>query len=83
MSLYAPLDGHCTRCGQPAYITEPEPLCERHYELALLISRVERRRLPVTAANVITQMKEAVYAVWHIAESEVAGMLREWGYDAA
>jgi hypothetical protein len=54
-------------------------MCERHYEMALLMSRCERQGREITAENVIQRMKAAVFAVWHIAESEVAGLLQEMG----
>jgi hypothetical protein len=56
------------------------PLCEKHYELALLASRCERQSLAITPETVIQRMKAATFAVWHIAEAEVAGLLAGMGY---
>jgi PRTRC genetic system protein C len=68
--------GTCVYCGEPVYSEGLEPpMCERHYELALLMSRCERQGHEVTAENVIQRMKAATFAVWHIAEAEVAGLL--------
>ncbi len=70
----------CTYCNQPIYSDGIQPpMCERHYEMALLMSRCERQGREITAENVIQRMKAAVFAVWHIAESEVAGLLQEMG----
>lgn len=68
--------GTCAYCGEPVYSEGIEPpMCERHYEVALLMSRCERQGLAVTAENIIQRMKAATFAVWHVAEAEVAGLL--------
>jgi len=44
----------CTYCDAPAYtpgFLQP-PMCQRHYEVALLASRLERQGQPITAAGI-------------------------------
>jgi len=71
-------DQGCVYCGEPVYCETPAPaVCERHYELMLLASRCVRQGQAITAEHVIQRMKAATFAVWHIAEAEVAEMLAE------
>jgi PRTRC genetic system protein C len=66
----------CVYCGAPVYCeTTNPPMCEKHYEIALLASRCERQGYAITPETVIQRMKAATFAVWHIAEAEVAGLL--------
>jgi hypothetical protein len=76
--------GRCVYCGAPLYCeTLNPPLCERHYEMALLVSRCERQGYAITPETVIQRMKAATFAVWHIAEAEVAGLLAGMGHSLA
>ncbi len=71
----------CVYCGAPVYCeTIQPPLCEKHYEMALLMSRCEQKGYAITPETVIQRMKAATFAVWHIAEAEVAGLLTGMGY---
>jgi len=69
-------DQVCVYCGEPVYYETIAPaVCERHYELLLLASRCVRHGQAITEEHVIQRMKAATFAVWHIAEAEVAGLL--------
>ena len=69
-------ESRCVFCGRPVYCETIIPkMCEKHYEIVLLASRCERQGDVLTAENVIRQMKAAQFAVWNVAEAEVAGLL--------
>lgn len=70
----------CIYCGAPVYCETIIPkMCEKHYEIVLLASRCERQGYAITPETVIQRMKAATFAVWNVAEAEVAGLLAGMG----
>jgi len=53
ISMLETTDKQCTYCSEPVFTPNfiNPPMCRRHYEITLLISRLERRDRPVTVDN--------------------------------
>jgi len=67
----------CTYCEQPTLtpgFIKP-PMCRHHYELALLISRLERQGLPVTVDNLCTFLTRHCFR-FVITTDDIPGLLQ-------
>ena len=68
----------CTYCEEPALtpgFIKP-PMCREHYELALLISRLERHGLPVTVDNLRTFLTRHCLR-FAITTDDIPGLLQD------
>lgn len=72
------MSGGCSiqNCGEQGLKFFDPPLCERHWEIVLLISRIERRGLVATAQNV-QELKDRCLVKWNIQNHEIPGLLAE------
>lgn len=61
-------------CGEQELKFFNPPLCERHWEIVLLASRVERQGLPVTADNLIATKARSVVR-WLIQDDQIPQLL--------
>lgn len=67
----------CNYCDGEVFSTDVKPaMCRRHFEAALLVSRLERQGVAVTAENVLA-LKRRQRAPWAIADHEVMGLVKE------
>lgn len=52
------------------------PLCERHWEIVLLVSRAERHGLAVSPSTIATLKRESVVK-WQVKDHEIPQLLAE------
>lgn len=67
----------CTYCNEPIYDAAIiPPMCRKHYEIALIISRLERRDAIPTVRNIVA-MLERVQDAMIITPAEIPQLLHD------
>ena len=69
----------CTYCTSDAIAPDiiTPPLCVRHYDIALLISRAQRFDLAITPANLTDLLQRATAHNWSITAAEIPQLMKE------
>lgn len=67
---------HCTICTEEALIVFKPPLCQRHWEIVLLIEGARSAGLEVTAENLVQVKRSSGHLVrWNVSDDDVPALL--------
>jgi hypothetical protein len=66
----------CSICDEEALIVFDPPLCQHHWEVALLIEGARGAGLEVTAENLVDLKRSSAHLVdWKVADGDVPALL--------
>ena len=69
----------CTYCNRDAIAPDiiTPPLCTRHHDIAILISRAQRFNLAITPATLTDLMQRATARNWAITAADIPQLMQD------